>query len=148
MALDHRAPDEDRFRSAARAYFLYGVVYLLGGLYLVAHGVGARGSRLGAGLEWSLIGLVLLVGIPYLLRRRRAWFERWVVGRRDFARIIALFMAVRAWAVLRVALRPETATVAAPWGGEISFRAGAAIFFLVTVTALVFVARAAWASER
>ena len=53
-------------------------------------------------------------------------------------------MALRAWLVLRVAVRPQTATVAAPWGGEISFRTGAAVFFVVTVVALVFVARAGW----
>jgi hypothetical protein len=52
---------------------------------------------------------------------------------------------VRAWHVLRVAIRPETATVAAPWGGEITFRAGAIVFFLVTVGALALIARAAWA---
>jgi hypothetical protein len=137
----------DSFPNAARAYFLYGLVYLVGGLYLVAQGVGARGSRLAAGLEWALIGLILLFGIPYLLRRRRMWFERWVLSRRDFARLLALLMALRAWAVLRVALRPEAATVAAPWGGELSFRIGAAVFFVITVVALVFVARAAWQRE-
>jgi hypothetical protein len=56
-------------------------------------------------------------------------------------------MAVRAWAVLRVALRPEAAAVAAPWGGELSFRVGAAVFFVVTVAALILVARAAWQRE-
>lgn len=139
------AAAEARFGAAARAYLVYGVVYLVGGLYLVAQGVGARGSRQAAGLEWAVIGLVILVAIPYLLRRPRPWFERWVLSRRDFARILAVLMAVRAWAVLRVALRPETATVAAPWGGDVSFRAGAAVFFVVTVVALGFVARAAWA---
>jgi hypothetical protein len=49
--------------------------------------------------------------------------------------------------VLRVALRPEAATVAAPWGGELSFRVGAAVFFVVTVAALILVARAAWQRE-
>jgi hypothetical protein len=37
--------------------------------------------------------------------------------------------------------------VPAPWGGEISFRAGAAVFLVVTVVALVLVARAAWRAE-
>jgi hypothetical protein len=137
----------DVFKTAARAYFAYGLVYLVGGLYLVSQGVGARGSRLVSGVEWAAIGLVLLFGIPYLLRRRRGWFERWVLSRRDFARLLALLMAVRAWAVLRVALRPETAMVAAPWGGDVTFRVGAAGFFVITVAALVFVARAAWQRE-
>src|SRR5215470_17903338 len=101
-----------------------------------------------AGVGWIVLGLVFVIAIPYLLRRRRAWFERWVLGRRDFARILTLFMAIRAWLVLRVALRPETATVAAPWGGDITFRAGAAVFFLVTVVALLFVAVAAWTADQ
>jgi len=137
----------DSFQIAARAYFVYGLVYLIGGLYLVSHGVGARGSRVTAGFEWAVIGLVLLLGIPYLLSRRRMWFERWVLNRRDFARLLALLMAVRAWAVLQVALRPQAATVTAPWGGEVSFRVGAAVFFVITVVALVLVARAAWQRE-
>jgi hypothetical protein len=53
-------------------------------------------------------------------------------------------MAFRAFEVLKVALRPETATVAAPWGGVVSFKLGAAVFVVVTVAALVLVARAAW----
>jgi hypothetical protein len=57
-------------------------------------------------------------------------------------------MAIRAWNVLRVVLRPETATVAAPWGGDITFRAGAAVFFVVTVVALLFVAVAAWTADQ
>jgi hypothetical protein len=57
-------------------------------------------------------------------------------------------MAVRAWSVLRVALRTETAGVAAPWGGEITFRAGAAVFFIVTIVAALFVAVAAWSPDQ
>ena len=56
-------------------------------------------------------------------------------------------MVLRAWHVLKVVLRPETASVSAPWGGEITFRAGAIVFLLVTVAALVLVGRAAWARE-
>jgi hypothetical protein len=138
----------DRFRDAARAYLVYAVVYWIGGVWLAFHGVGVRGDSARAGLAWIVVGLIFLVGIPYLLRRPRAWFERWILGRRDFARILTVFMAVRAWHVLRVVLRPETATVAAPWGGEITFRAGAAVFFVVTIAALLFVAIAAWSPEQ
>ena len=139
--------DPDRFRVAARAYLVYGIVYWLGGVYLALHGVGVRGAVFSEGIAWIGFGLVLVFGVPYVLRRRRMWFERWILSRRDFARIIALFMAVRALAVLRVAVRPEAASVAAPWGGEISYRPGAVVFFAVTVVALVFVVRAAWQRE-
>lgn len=138
----------DRFRDAARAYLVYGIVYWVGGVWLAFQGVGVRGELAGRGMMWIVLGLVFVVGIPYLLRRPRPWFERWILGRRDFARILTLFMVVRAWAVLRVVLRPETATVAAPWGGEITFRAGAAVFFMVTVVAALFVAVAAWSTDQ
>ena len=138
----------DRFRDAARAYFVYGVIYWIGGVWLAFQGVGVRGELAGRGISWIALGLVLVVGIPYLLRRPRAWFERWILGRRDFARILTLFMVLRAWAVLRVVLRPETATVAAPWGGEITFRTGAAVFFIVTIVAALFVAVAAWSPDQ
>jgi hypothetical protein len=138
----------DRYQVAARAYLTYGVIYWIGGVYLAAQGVGVRGERMmQPGVVWIVLGLVFVVAIPYLLARRRAWFERWVLSRRDFARILTLFMALRAWHVLKVAVRPETATVSAPWGGEITFRAGAIVFLLVTVIALLLIGRAAWAQE-
>ena len=138
----------DRFDLAARAYLTYGVVYWLGGVYLAAHGVGVRGGRMmQPGVVWIVLGLAFVVAIPYLLARRRAWFERWVLSRRDFARILTAFMAFRAWHVLKVVLRPETAAVSAPWGGEITFRAGAVVFLLVTVTALFVIGRAAWSED-
>jgi hypothetical protein len=145
------AGEGDRFRAAARAYFAYAVVYWIGGVYLVGQGVGipgpvTPGRRVAYLAFWALAGLVPMFVIPYLLRRPRAWFERWLLSRRDFARILALFMAWRSIEVLRVALRSATATVPAPWGGEISFRVGAGLFFLVTAAALALVARAAWAS--
>ena len=138
----------DPFRLAARAYLVYGVVYWLGGAYLATQGVGVRGGRLmQAGVVWILLGLVLVLLIPYLLARPRAWFERWILSRRDFSRVLAAFMAVRAWHVGQVALRRETASIPAPWGGEITFRLGAIVFMIVTVAALVLIARAAWAKE-
>jgi hypothetical protein len=144
--------DNDRFRAAARMYLVYALVYEIGGVYLVSQGIGvpsaagARG-RLAYTLFWAIIGLVPLLGVPYLLRRPRAWFERWLLSRRDFARILAVFMAYRAFNVAHVALRGETAVVAAPWGGALTFRAGALVFLAVTVVALVFVARAGWRAE-
>ncbi|MBI2491876.1 MAG: hypothetical protein HYV94_07245, partial [Candidatus Rokubacteria bacterium] len=63
----------DPFRLAARAYLVYGVAYWLGGVYLAWHGVGVRGGRMmQAGVMWIVLGLVLVLGIPYLLAARRA----------------------------------------------------------------------------
>jgi hypothetical protein len=142
--------DDDRFQLAARGYAAYAIVYWIGGVYLVWHGIGIPGpvteyKRNVYVAFWALVGLVPLLLIPWLLRRRRAWFERWLLSRRDFARILTVFMLWRAIAVLRVAVRPATATVAGPWGeAAISFRLGAAVFFVFTVVALALIARAAW----
>lgn len=137
----------DRFALAARAYLIYGVIYWIGGVYLATQGVGVRGERMQSGVVWIVLGLAFVLAIPYLLARRRPWFEAWILSRRDFARILTGFMVLRAWHVLKVVLRSETASVSSPWGGEITFRAGAIVFLLVTVAALVLVGRAAWARE-
>lgn len=146
------SPAGDRFRTAARAYFAYGVVYWVGGVYLLAHGVGVSGgTEAGRGAfflsAWTFVGLILVILIPYLLRRRRPWFERWILSRRDFARLLALFMAFRAVSVARVALRSAGGSVPAPWSGVVTFQAGAVVFFFATVAALIFVALAAWQPE-
>jgi hypothetical protein len=141
-----------RFRLAARAYLAYGIAYWIGGLYLLWHGVGAMGAAEGRGsgslVFWALAGLVPLVTIPYLLHAPRAWFDRWVLSRRDFARVVAVLLAFRAYKVGQVALGDHGASVPAPWGGALSFRTGAAIFLVVTLAALAAIARAAWAGER
>ena len=142
---------EGRFRTAARAYFAYGLVYYVGGLFLISQGVGVMGaaeSRRTSSLAfWALVGLVPLLVVPYLLHARRRWFERWILSRRDFARVVAAFLAFRAWKVAQVLQHEHAASVPAPWGGAISFRVGAAIFLVITVGALAAVVRAAWARE-
>lgn len=140
-------PPADHFHAAAIGYFVYGVVYWVGGMYLLSQGVGVAGGRTGGGtgasmLTWGLVGLAPLVGIPLLLWRAWSWLGGWV-SRRSFAWLLALLLALRAWKVGQVAVRGG-ATVSAPWGDEISFRLGAAVFFVVTALALVLVARAAW----
>jgi hypothetical protein len=136
---------------AARGYFAYGVVYYVGGLSLLSQGVGVMGSTGGRRgstlLFWALVGLVPLLGVPYLLRAPRRWFERWVLSRRDFARVVAVFLAFRAWKVGQIAVHDSGASVTAPWGGTVSFQTGAAIFLILTVAALAATARAAWGTQ-
>src|SRR5439155_3036611 len=136
----------DRFRAAALAYFVYGVVYLVGGLYLIYRGVGVMGAPTSGATaatlaRWGLIGLIPLIVIPWFLGRRWSWMRGWV-SRRTFAVLVAVLLAIRAFKVGAAAVHPG-ARVAAPWGGEITFQAGAVIFLVVTLMALVFVARAA-----
>jgi hypothetical protein len=141
----------DPHRAAARAYAIYGLVYLVGGLYLISQGVGVMGGPTTGEtsrtmLRWGLIGLIPLVVIPWLLSRRWSLLGGWA-SRRTFAWIVALLLAIRAFKVGEV-VRRGGASVAAPWGGQITFRAGAAVFLVVTLTALAFVVRSALHRER
>ena len=136
----------DPYRAAARAYFFYGLVYFAGGLYLVSQGVGVMGARTADAsartmLFWGLLGLIPLVVIPWLLSRPWSWFGG-VVSRTAFAWIVAALLAYRAFKVGQVALRGDGASVAGPWGGEISFQTGAFAFLAVTLIALGFLLRA------
>jgi len=53
----------DRFRDAARAYLVYGIVYWVGGVYLALNGIGVRGAMGPAGVSWIVLGLVLGAGV-------------------------------------------------------------------------------------
>jgi hypothetical protein len=143
---------ERRFRDAARAYLIYGIVYYVGGLYMLWHGVGVAGSmegrRISALAFWAIAGLVPMLVIPYLIARPRAAFERWVLSRRDFTRIVALFLLFRSYKVGQVILDHRGGSVPAPWGGTITFQVGAVVFTLITLYALVMMIRAGWVPER
>ena len=48
------ATREERFRQAAWAYFIYGILYMIGAVYLAGQGVAVRrtgAGRMGRGLE-------------------------------------------------------------------------------------------------
>jgi hypothetical protein len=130
-----------KFRQAAWTYFAYGIVYWIGGFVLISAGLGPRGMS--GGGTWFIVGAILVVGIPWLLMRERAWFERWVLSRRDFARILTLLIGLRAIEVARIALSPRSELVSVG-GFAIPMSLGAAVFCLITVLTAVMVARAAW----
>ena len=133
------ATREDRFRQAARAYFVYGLVYILGAVYLASQGIGARGMRGAAGLVWFVLGTLFILVFPWLIARgARGWGYLW------FSRILTLLVAYRAFEVGRVALAPKVRSVPLPGGDEIPMSLGAGIFFLLTLLTMAMLARAAW----
>ncbi len=138
-------PVDLRFRQAAWAYFGYGVVYLVTALSLQLGVFPVRGFL----LLWFAIGAVITIGVPWVLMRRRPWFERWILSRRDFARLLAVLVAVRAVVVTSIALRGAGSTRMASLGGGVpAGRAGACAMALVALATAVMLARAAWAPER
>jgi len=136
---------DTRFRQAAWTYVAYGVIYWVGGLVLMSAGLGPGGMTRG-GAAWFVVGALFVVVFPWLLVRERGWFHRWVLSRRDFARILTLLVAIRAVEVARIAWSPSSDLVSVG-GFAVPTRAGAAAFFLVTVLTAVVLARAAWSRE-
>ena len=135
---------EAKFRQAAWTYLVYGVIYWVTALYLQLRVFVVRGSA----MFWFAIGALIAVGFPWLLARRRAWFERWVLSRRDFARILAVLVAVRAVLVARIAIKgAETLRMPGVGGGVPTDPAGAWVMALVALATAVMLARAAWAHE-
>jgi len=136
---------EARYRQAAWTYVAYGVVYWLGGLALASSGLGPRGMERG-GAAWFVVGALFVVVFPWLLVKERGWFDRWVLSRRDFARVLTLLVALRAIEMARIARMPRAETVSV-LGLDVSLRAGAWAFCLLTVVTAVVLARAAWSRE-
>jgi hypothetical protein len=139
------ATRDERYRQAAWAYVVYGVVYWLGGLVLATAGLGPRGMERG-GTAWFVVGALFVVVIPWLLVRERGWFARWVLSRRDFARVLTLLVVLRAVEVGRIAWRSSALTVAA-LGVEVPMSVGAWVFCLLTVVTALMLGRAAWGRE-
>lgn len=124
---------EEKFRHAAIAYGIYGLLYLVGAIYLAGTGGSPRALQSGAWVWFAIGGLIVFL-FPYLLWRGFTWF----------ARLLVFLMAYRAWELLKLAVAPRTEAVALPWGGSLPMAYGAAAFFLVTIATAALVARAAW----
>ena len=136
---------DDRFRQAAWTYGGYGVAYWLGGLVLLQAGLGPRGMTRG-GAAWFIVGALFVVVFPWLLARDHAWFDRWVLSRRDFARFLAILIAVRAVELARIASTSRDAVVPL-LGAGVPMRLGAWASFALTVVTALMLARAAWSRE-
>lgn len=135
---------ERKFRQAAWTYFGYGVIYWGTALYLQLHVFEVRGRL----LFWFALGALIAVGVPWLLVQRRPWFERWVLSRRDFARILAALVIARAGAVAWFAVNGAESTRMPRMGGGVpTGPAGAWAMALVAVITGVMLARAGWAAD-
>lgn len=131
---------EAKFKQAAWVYFGYGVIYWLGGLYLQMQGLGP--GRYVA--FWFIVGALIVLFFPYLLSREVRWFDRWVLSRRDFARVLTVLVLFRAFEVGRIAIKGGPASMPAIEGGIPLTRIGAWVFFFLTLATAAMLARAAW----
>ena len=126
--------DTARWRSAAIAYFIYGVIYMTGAAQLGLTGASSRTMASGSWI-WYLAGVLMTVGFPWLILKRFKWFTRTLV----------LLLLYRIYGLSQVAMGP-TASEEVPLIGELvlSKSLGAMIFALVAGVTASFLAHAAW----
>lgn len=118
-----------KYNQAAIGYFVYGVIYLAGAIYLGRIGKGPDGT-----VWWYLIGAAMAFGFPCLIWKRFKWVTR----------ILAVLVLVRVIGLVRIAVRAGTEPVPLPWGGEIATSHGAIVFMLIAVMTCILLARAGW----
>ncbi|MBI3825180.1 MAG: hypothetical protein HY294_04215 [Candidatus Rokubacteria bacterium] len=133
-----------RFRTAAWTYFVYGVLYWSVALYLQLTVLPVRGGL----LFWFGVGAAVAVGVPWLLARRRPGFERWVLSRRDFARLLTVLVAARALIVASIAVHgPLSMRMPSMGAGVPASQGGAWIMAAAAAITAGVLARAAWSRD-
>ena len=120
------------YQQAALAYFIYGLIYFAGALYLSRQGLSDRGSMENSGWAWFVAGAVFLVGFPLIIRKGIKWFSL----------LVATFMMFRVYALVKIAMEDQQVLIPLPWGGEVSRSDGALIFALVAALAMGMLLRA------
>src|SRR4029450_9721967 len=91
-----------KYNQAAIGYFVYGVIYLAGAIYLARIGKGPGGA-----VWWSFIGAAMAFGFPFLIWKRFKWVTP----------VLAVLVLVRVIGLVRIAARAESDPVPLPWGG-------------------------------
>ncbi|MBI3988142.1 MAG: hypothetical protein HY347_00850 [candidate division NC10 bacterium] len=128
------ATREEKYRQAALAYLIYGLIYLVGALYLAHVGVAERAVR-GGSSGWFLLGGLFVIAFPWLIFKGFKWFTRALV----------LLLLLRIGGLIKVIVGPEGGKpVPMPGGWEMPMALGAAIFLLVAAATCYMLARAAW----
>ncbi|MEX0821130.1 MAG: hypothetical protein WD021_03205 [Rhodothermales bacterium] len=125
--------DTKKYRQAAAAYLIYGILYLFGALYMAQTGASERAMGPGS-VWWFLLGGAMVVALPVLIWKEYTWLTR----------VLAVLVGVRVVGLGRLLVRGEWDAVPMPWGGTLSEAYGAAVFFVVSVCACVLLARAGW----
>jgi len=133
----HRVEDvatRQRYRHAALAYMVYGLIYMAGAGHLGLTGASARAAERGAWV-WYVVGAAIVIIVPWLLTRGYVWFTR----------VLTLLLLVRMVGLMRLATGP-TAQDPLPLvgGATVSTGTGAIAFAVVAAVAASFLARASF----
>lgn len=117
-----------KYRQAAVGYFIYGLIYLAGAVYLSTRNEGPDGWI------WFGVGAGMAVLFPILI-----WMQlKWVT------RILALLVGVRLLGLLRLIPGSGDRMIEAPWGAELPILYGTVAFMVVAGAECYLLVRAGW----
>lgn len=123
------ATHTQKYHQAAITYFIYGVLYLAGAVYLAQIDVVDR-----SGWAWFVVGSIFVLGLPPLI-----WYEfKWVT------RILALLVFVRVAGLIRTILTDDGTTISLPWSGTLPLPVGAFAFLIIAALTGAMLVRAGW----
>lgn len=123
-----------RYRHAAVAYLLYGIIYMMGAGHLGMTGATSRASESGAWV-WYMIGALLVLLFPWLISRGFMWFTR----------ALAFMVCIRIYGLLILAAGPTAAEDLELIGDlTVTKSTGAITFAAVAFVTVMFLVRASF----
>ena len=143
-----------KYRQAALTYFIYGLFYMGGAIYIMQIGTSMRAMMAGA-YPWFVLGTLFIIIIPWIIAKRWevavrtygeevATRERVIFSQKWFARLLAFLLLVRIWGLIKVMIRSGSNPVPMPWGAELPMLYGIIGFFIITALTCYMLVRAAW----
>lgn len=118
-----------KYRQAATGYFIYGLIYLAGAIYLSTREEGPQD-----GWIWFGVGAAMVVVFPMLIWKELKWVTR----------ILALLVAVRVLGLIRLMIGGGSRLIEMPWGGELPMLYGASAFLIIAAIECYLLIRAGW----
>ena len=124
----------EKYRQAAVAYFIYGLLYLFGAVYAASTGISERAALSGGSIGWFVIGGVVVLLFPYLIWSGYKWFTR----------VLAALLMVRITGLILTLTTEGSRVISMPGGVQLPGVIGSLIFLLVTLAAFGMLVRAGW----
>lgn len=118
-----------KYRQAAVGYFVYGLIYLAGAIYLSTREEGPQG-----GWIWFGVGAAMVLIFPALIWKEMKWVTR----------ILAVLVAVRVLGLLRIIFDGGSRLIEMPWGSDLPILYGAVVFLTVAGIECYLLVRAGW----
>ena len=123
-----------KYQQAAITYFVYGIIYLAGAIYIANAGLTTKTAGPSGGLVYFVMGGLFVLVIPVLIWKGFKWFTR----------ILALFIVYRIYELIRIIINDSGKMVPLPGGSEISLQTGGIIFAIVAAVTCFMLVRAGW----